>query len=64
MVTGFGASDKFMEFVVHVLCRNVTEGATVTDECQEIVVDGARGNDEFSPEGRCVVGCIVSDSPE
>ena len=56
MVTGFEVTDELYLFVVHVFCRNVTKGATVTDECQEIVIDGSQGDGRISPEeDRCVV---------
>ena len=45
VVTGFGGSDQFMEFIVHLVCRNVTGGRRVTDDCQEVTISADQGHD-------------------
>ena len=34
-----------MEFIVHLVCRNVTGGRRVTDDCQEVTISADQGHD-------------------
>ena len=55
VVTAFGGSDEWLEFIVRVTCTSITDGAVVTDNCVDFIITSSMGaKSDFRVENRSV----------